>query len=223
MRIKKNIIYFVAFLTVLFTVISCERKIKNHSAPNSKIEENYLDNFSLNEIKRLDNNWFNSWEWDKTALKSNSFHIELVDTIRIVWEDFDINDSYFKQFDSLLISSGNYAIDLYSYNTFIEREKGNILVGFEVDTKVYVIDKAKKMRCRIAQTGSIESIEDAIWLQKHIVMFGYTSDENEKNTPFIWFTDLDKGVMVIYEYSKSFKGERRNYFFTKYPNTKPNF
>ncbi len=222
----KNGKIYIIFLTLLVLVFSCKSKENsNDSGDGSALlttskEDKYLNDSSLKEIISLNPKWFNSWNWEEASLKSEYFKIELEKIKNITWKKYNVNDTHLKQYDTLLIASKQLTIDLYSYSTLIEREGKNIFVEFDVDSKVYVLNRKSKERCEIVHTGSYEVIEDAVWLNGLVVLLGYIDETTEKRTPSIWIIDIEKQREVRYRYFKPFEGFRKEFFFVKYPNIK---
>lgn len=216
----------IVFLILLLLVFSCKSKgdSNNTNGGNALLttpqEEKHLNDSSLKEIICLYPKWVSSWNWEETSLKADDFKPELEATKSIVWEEYNADDAYLKQYDSLLVTSNQFAIDLYSYSALIEREGKDVFVEFDVDSKVYVLNRKKEERCEVAHTGSYEVIEDAIWLNGQVVLLGYIDEATENHTPFIWIIDVEKQREVRYRYFKSFEGLRKEFFFVKYPNTK---
>lgn len=224
-------IVYTSLFTFLLLTFSCKNKEKNKeknidtnnnvvslTTPN---EDEYMDESFINEIKRLNQKWFESWGWDIANIELDCFESDFTTKKNINWTKYDINNEYLKQFDSLLITSNNLAIDLYSYGTIIEkRESDELFVGFDADSKVYIVNKKESKRSEIAHTGSYEMIEDAIWLNDLVVLLGYVNKTDVKQIPFIWIIDIEKELQHFYKYCKSFKEKRNEYFFVKYPNLK---
>ncbi len=219
---------------IILALFSCngntENVEKNSSTNNTKQEQivqvqesfdfEYLTDSTLNQIIVSRSKWFESWKWNEKTLKIDDFKIDWEKDTDIKWIEYNPQDAYVKQYDSLLIQSeGKLALDLYSYNTLIEHEGASVLVEFDVDFKPYIVDKTNGLRAEITTGGSYEIIEDGLWLDdKRIVLLGYLH-ENE-NTPFLWLIDIDAKKQVAYNYLNSFVEARNNYFFTKYPSTK---
>ncbi len=177
----------------------------------------YLTDRDFDQIKASRFKWFNSWKWDSKKLKISDFEVKWKKTINFDWLEYNPYDKYLIKYDTLLIYSGNkLALDLYSYNTLIETEGANIFVGFDVDSKIYVADKEKKIRAEIVHGGSYEIIEDGFWLDNNrIVLLGYNAEKT--NVSFLWIIDISTKKQVAYSYKGSFKEQRSNYFLVKYP------
>jgi hypothetical protein len=209
--------HLVIFLGTIIA-FSCAFVNKNNNVKN---ENFYLNDTSFTKIMEINQKWFNSWQWEKNTLKINDFQLIIDKSLNVEWENFDLENAYFRQFDTLLIPLNEYYIDLYSYNTLIEKDNDGAFVAFDVDEKVYVIDKQNKKRCEIAFAGSIENIEDAVFFDDNIIiLFGYYYAENQENIPFLWLINIKNKHKCIYKYQHSFDDTRSVYFFTKFPNFK---
>ena len=206
------------FIFSVILVCSCAFVSKNNNVKDASL---CFSDTSFKKTVELNQRWFKSWQWDKDTLKINDFQLIANQSMNINWENFDVESVYFRQFDTLLIALNQYYIDLYSYNTLIEKNKDGIFVAFDVDTKIYVIDKKNKKRCEIASVGSIENIEDAIWLYDNtVILFGYYNENQEEKTPFLWIINIKNQHECIYKYVHSFDYNRNLYFFTKFPDFK---
>lgn len=217
---------FLCLGIVLFVAcFKAEQQTKNTlllGRENSNQETtHFFNDIVFNQIVLYKSDWINSWSWQKNNFKKDYFSLNVIDTIKINWIDFNIDDhSFIKQYDSLFISSSKYDIDMYSYNTFFERKDNLLFVEFDVDSKIYLIDKINNKRAELIGTGSYERIEDSFWVSDmEFVLLGYIQEEEKK--PFVWIVNLQKDITIFrYISVKSFKIRRDNYFLIKYPNVK---
>jgi hypothetical protein len=212
---KKEIIFLIAIL-----VSACTFTNKNQ---NTQCEILCVNSTSLQKIIKLNQKWFDSWQWGKHTLKINDFQLIKADTVNIEWENINEAECVYlnKNFEPLFVELNQFCIDLYSYSTFIEKYDNDIFVAFDVDTKVYVMDKLNKRKCEIISTGTMERIEDAVWFDSNtIILFGYYDENQNAHTPLLWLINFKNKNEFIYKYTHSFNDIRNAYFFTKFPNYK---
>lgn len=213
MNMKGYLYLCLCFCSVCF--YGCiQSDIANEQKKTSQKDKYIADNLLQNIIK-ANKEWFESWDWIISDLSSIDFHQDWRKEMKLYWVEYD-PEGYFS--DSLLIEFGDKAIDMYSYSMVLNQENGNVSVEFDVDSKIYLLDKTNHLLAELVVTGSYEIIEDALWLDSSTVcLLGYINET--EMYPFIWFFEIDKELQIFYKFQeKGFKGDRQEYFIVKYPN-----
>ena len=170
----------------------------------------------------LDNKlWIKSWKDIDKTFSLNDFEKEFEKGIKLDWFNYSESELKTESFDSLLIhSNSGKSIDLYSYNTIFEKEEESVFVQSGIDSKIFIND-INKRKAELITTGSIEVIEDALWLNNNtVIVLGYLFED--KLVPFIWFFQIEKNIQARYIADRSFGGkkEKANFLSYKYQRVK---
>ncbi len=161
--------------------------------------------------------WMGSWKSIDSSFDLKDFNEEFKKKIKIKWGVFDKNE--FSSIDSLfIISSFNWIVDLYSYNTVIEKRDGKMFLSFGVDQNIYIYDSNRITS--LVSLGSIETIEDAIWLNegKKLLLLGYLENNEGTSNPILWLFDFESMEQIRYVNSSVSMDSKTNYLKYKYPN-----
>ena len=223
-----NKISFLLIICCVIIINGCNQ-IKGNINRDSDI--NSLDSKKINlefelsdSIKNriLDNKlWIKSWKDIDKTFSLNDFEKEFEKGIKLDWFNYSESELKTESFDSLLIhSNSGKSIDLYSYNTIFEKEEESVFVQSGIDSKIFIND-INKRKAELITTGSIEVIEDALWLNNNtVIVLGYLFED--KLVPFIWFFQIEKNIQARYIADRSFGGkkEKANFLSYKYQRVK---
>ena len=164
---------FIAFATMLF---SCNNN--RLPIPDTPFAEIAVMDDSLSETLRQHCNlWLNSWERE---LKTDSFTLTRSYTApqSTDWENFDVSDKCFSDYQDKIYYSpnGSYALDLYSYNLTLNKKGAKTHAALDADIQIYVIDIAHHQRLPILFLGPSASIDDGYWLSDStVILVGWES------------------------------------------------
>jgi hypothetical protein len=88
-----------------------------------------------------------------------------------------------------------------------------------VDNTIYIVDSKKKIRGGIVQTGSIETVEEAIWMDSsHLMLLGYHDNKGNNIVPCIWYININCHEISLLSFKQPVANNGKPYFFHKYKN-----
>lgn len=164
--------------------------------------------------------WFESWNWKIDTISNKNFYKIWEKNFEVEWTKCDFNKEYqYPMSMFLTMDNKDIAIDMYSYSMLTKIKNDSIIVGFDVDTKVFLIDIAKNIKAELLMTGSYEILEDAFILNKEsIYIYGYLNESKGK-LPFILELNIKKQKQYLFCFNYLQLESRDIFFLKKYPNT----
>jgi hypothetical protein len=206
-------------LLIITAICSCveQNRSKQIRGATEHHDEN-KDTFQLSEVQldTFNSKWLFSWK-DNEKLQIERFEYEWTKNIELKWVKTEAISEHLRKYEEFFIPYEDLYLDLYSYGTVLnEKINGEYSIEFAVDSKVFLFNKKSSKRAEIVSVGSIEVIEDAIWIDgQQFQLLGYY-DENSK-TPFIWVFDIELNTWKSFKYFKAYDIPRVPYISLKYP------
>lgn len=209
----------MSFATMLF---SCNNN--RLPIPDTPFSEIAVMDDSLSETLRQHCNlWLNSWERE---LKTDSFTLTRSYTAPqpTDWENFDVSDKCFSDYQDKIYYSpnGSYALDLYSYNLTLNKKGAKTHAALDADIQIYVIDIAHHQRLPILFLGPSASIDDGYWLSDStVILVGWESCDDcpeEAYRPNVCKINVITGETAEYQYDATFPHYNKDFLKQKFPN-----
>ncbi|WP_348725831.1 hypothetical protein [Tenacibaculum sp. 190524A05c] len=172
-------------------------------------------------VKKVFDNklWITSWKNLDHNFNLNGFKKEFQKILDLKWFTYNETDLIISEFAPLMIHSSQSSkfIDLYSHNIVLDTQGDNTYFSSDANTRVF-IDDGHHNRTELVTTGSVDIIEDALWINDEIVvLLGYEYLDNM--VPFIWVFDIKEKIHVRYLSSQKITSSvnKKNFLTLKNP------
>jgi hypothetical protein len=208
-------------MTIAAMLFSCNNRLPIPDTPLSEIV--VMDDSLSESLHRHCSLWLNSWERE---LKTDSFTLTRSYTAPqpTDWENFDVSDKCFSDYQDKIYYSpnGSYALDLYSYNLTLNKKGAKTHAALDADIQIYVIDIAHHQRLPILFLGPSASIDDGYWLSDStVILVGWESCDDCPEAayrPDVCKINLIAGETAEYQYDATFPHYNKHFLKQKFPN-----
>jgi len=177
----------------------------------SEIDSTQIINSEWYRFYKNQNSKLNAMTFNQFEVKKNFEYIQ-----GNIHADYDPGFSECNK--SFIIESPdrNKYIDFLSYSTLIDSKDSCKILGFDIDQEVNLVDRVNKTVKRIRFSGSIETIEDAVWINSSkVILFCQTADSKKGIKLFFECFNFENNQYSMYMQPDYYQYVR-SYLNTKY-------